>query len=56
VSIQNAMPPHEFRCVVCGERWLPEPAKSGKHKGQHTDHSLNASAVKHFLKCSPSEQ
>ena len=51
MTIQNAMPPHEFRCVVCGERWLPEPAKSGKHKGQHTDHSLNASAVRHFTKC-----
>jgi hypothetical protein len=45
------MRPYTFRCVVCGRSWEPEPAKSGKNKGQHTDHSLNASAVKHFLEC-----
>jgi hypothetical protein len=51
MTIQQATPPYTIRCLRCGEEWLPEPAKSGPNKGQHTDSTLQKSSDNH--KCKP---
>ena len=45
--VQDAVPPYTMTCKRCGLSWEPEPAKSGPHKGEHTDASLNRAAHDH---------
>lgn len=54
--VQDAMPPFTMRCMKCGVSWEPEPAKSGPHKGEHTDSSLNRAAQEHRCPAVPSDR
>ncbi len=47
MTLQNALPPYEFRCLACGQTWTPE----AKGKRGVTDHALERSAAAHLDEC-----